>query len=234
MKLSIILPSYAEAENLEKIIPKIKSIVATIITKDYEILVIDTMRPVDNTPDICQSTGAKYIPRRGGNNYGDAIRTGIQDAMGSYILVMDADGSHDPADIVKLYQEMLKENSDITIGSRYTEGGSTSNGFISRIMSYIVNMTYSKLFNLNIRDVSDSFRIYRANLLKNIQLQCNNFDIVEEILIKIKRKYPEINIIEVPINFHKRDKGYSKRNLGKFIVSYIITIFKLFKIRDQY
>lgn len=234
MELSIILPSYAEAENLEKIIPRIKSVVESYISENYEILVIDTMEPVDDTPIICQSYGVRYIPRRGGNNYGDAIRTGIQDADGRYILIMDADGSHDPVDIAKLYQYLKVKNSDITIGSRYTEGGSTSNGIVLRIMSYIVNMTYSKLFDLNIQDVSDSFRVYRAELLKSIQLQCDNFDVVEEILIKLKRKYKDIKIIEAPIIFHKREKGYSKRNLGKFIVSYIVTIFRLWEIKDSY
>ena len=232
MKLSIILPSYKEAENLEKIVPKVKYVVETNITKSYEILVVDAMKPVDETPNICQTAGAKYIPRRGGNNYGDAIRTGIQDATGSYILVMDADGSHDPADIVKLYQSVLKDNSDVTIGSRYIEGGSTSNGIVLRAMSYIVNLIYSKLFDLHIQDVSNSFRIYRADLLKSIQLQGDNFDVVEEILIKLKRKYGNIVIIEIPIVFHKRDKGNSKRNLWRFIVSYVTTILKLWKISD--
>ena len=235
MNLSIILPSYAEAENLKAILPKIKLIIDNGLKQEnYEILVIDTMKPIDTTPLVCKSMGVRYIPRRGANNYGDAIRTGIQDASGRFILIMDADGSHDPADIIKLYNNMLKENSDITIGSRYITGGSTSNGFILRLMSYMVNKIYSKLFGLNIQDVSDSFRIYRADLLKSIHLQCNNFDIVEEILIKLQRKYPKIKIVEVPISFHKRDKGYSKRNLGKFIMSYITTIFTLFKIRDQY
>lgn len=234
MNLSIILPSYAEAENLKNIIPKIKIVVETGITKNYEILVIDTMQPVDDTPFICQSANVRYIPRRGGNNYGDAIRTGIQDADGRFILIMDADGSHNPTDIIKLHRKMLKENGDVIIGSRYIKGGSTSNGLVLRLMSYIVNMTYSKLFDLQIKDVSDSFRFYRAELLKSIKLQCNNFDIVEEILIKMKRKYPSIKIFEEPISFHKRDKGFSKRNLWKFIVSYIVTIFKLFRIRDNY
>lgn len=233
MKLSIILPSYEESENLEKIIPKIKSTVETKITMNYEILVIDTMQPRDRTPNICKSVGVRYIPRRCGNNYGDAIRTGIQDAHGSYILVMDSDGSHNPDDIVKLYQNMLKETSDVIIGSRYIEGGSTSNGFVLRMMSHIVNMIYSTLFDLHIRDVSNSFRIYRAELLKSIDLKCDNFDVVEEILIKLKRKYKGIVIVEVPISFHKRDKGNSKRNLWKFIVSYVITIFKLWKIKDH-
>ena len=124
--------------------------------------------------------------------------------------------------------------SDIIIGSRYIEGGKTSNGFVSIMMSYAVNLTYSKLFGLSIKDVSNSFRIYRTDLLKNIQLQCNNFDVVEEILIKIYRKFPSVKIAEVPIFFHKRDEGHSKRNLLRFIVSYIVSIIRLFKIRNNY
>lgn len=235
MKLSIILPSYKEADNLKKIIPRIQAVVKGIlITSEYEILVIDTTQPMDDTPLICETMNVRYIPRKFGNSYGDAIRTGILDANGKYILVMDADGSHDPADIVRLYHYMQQNESDIIIGSRYIEGGKTSNGFVSIMMSYAVNLTYSKLFGLSIKDVSNSFRIYRTDLLKNIQLQCNNFDVVEEILIKIYRKFPSVKIAEVPIFFHKRDEGHSKRNLLRFIVSYIVSIIRLFKIRNNY
>ena len=103
MKVSIVLPAYLEAENLKNILPAIKDEMQEI---DYEILVIDTMECMDETKEICEKCNVKYISRRGGNNYGDAIRTGIEDARGTYIVIMDADGSHDPQCIPIFLDEM--------------------------------------------------------------------------------------------------------------------------------
>ena len=234
MNLSIVLPAYNEADNLSKLIPRIKENVEKIRNINYEILIIDTQKPMDNTPDICGQYSAKYIPRCGGNNYGDAIRTGIKEAKGEYMLIMDADGSHNPEDIVRLYDTAVANEAGVVIGSRYTEGGKTYNGLVLRLMSYALNVVYSFVFSLGIKDVSDSFRVYRTELIKHINTSCDNFDIVEEVIIKLRRKFPQHKIMEIPITFQKRDQGYSKRNLGKFILSYLVTMVKLWRIRNEF
>ena len=105
------------------------------------------------------------------------------------------------------------------------------NNFILKFMSHTLNMTYRFIFKLNIKDVSNSFRIYNAFKLKSIKLKCDNFDIVEEMLIRLKLKYNNIKIIELPISFNKRKFGESKRDLLKFVISYIKTMRKLYKIQ---
>ena len=236
MKLSVVMPCYREAENLKTILPQIDEILNK-VEPDSEILVIDTMEPMDDTEDICEdlkselSSSIRYIPRRGGNNYGDAMRTGFADASGRYIVVMDADGSHNPNDIARLYEVIVKQNCGVVIGSRYMKGGDTDNPLILKLMSYVLNICYRVLFHLNVKDVSDSYRIYDSEKLKSINLQCDNFDIVEEILITLRYHYPQLKICEIPIYFNKRAHGESKRNLGKFILSYIATIRRLKKIQ---
>ncbi|MBR1453635.1 MAG: glycosyltransferase [Lachnospiraceae bacterium] len=228
MKLSVVLPAYKEADNLKKILPEIHNQVS-LLDIDYEILVVDTMENMDDTEEVCKLNGATYLHRKNGNLYGDAIRTGINQASGNYILMMDADGSHEPKGIKNLYKEIVKGNYDIVIGSRYCKGGKTDNSFILKSMSYVLNVTYKVIFGLNVRDCSNSFRIYNSDILKKIKLECDNFDIVEEILIKINSK----NIKEVPIYFKKRDEGTSKRDLVKFIFSYLKTIIRLLKIKNN-
>ncbi len=232
MVLSIVLPAYQEAENLKVLLPKIKEQVNQ-LHLEYEILIVDTMKPMDHTPEICKEQGVVYLNRSGGNNYGDAIRTGIQKAKGEYIVYMDADGSHQSTDILRLYEEIIKSRTDIVIGSRYVKNGNTDNSFILVFMSYVLNLAYRIIFRLNVKDVSNSFRIYDAEKLKSIHLTCENFDIVEEILIRLKKKYPGLQIEEIPVQFNKRMFGESKRNLIKFIFTYLQTIVRLKRISSK-
>ena len=238
IELSIVLPCYQEMENLKILLPQLIEVIKKmeVIT---EIIVVDTMKPMDDTKALCNSLVNEshvevcYIPRRKGNMYGDAIRTGITSARGTYILVMDADGSHAPLDVERLYNEIKKDGYDIVIGSRYVQGGNSHNGLALKCMSYALNITYKIMFGLKLRDISNSFRIYISDKLKSLDLECDNFDVVEEILIRLKSKYPHILIKEIPVYFNKRLFGKSKRDLIKFVFSYIQTIFRLKVIQAE-
>ena len=231
MELSIVMPCYEEAENLRVLLPRVIDAIAE-ISPSTEILVMDTQKPRDSTPEICSQFGSvRYVPRQGGDNYGDAVRTGISESRGKYVVFMDADGSHNPADIRALYRQIISDGSDIVIGSRYMKGGETDNPFILRLMSKILNVCYRFAFGLNVYDVSDSFRIYDGEKLRSIKLVCSNFDIVEEILIRIKKKFPAAKMTEIPIKFSKRLYGESKRDLLRFIASYLGTMYRLKKLQ---
>lgn len=138
-------------------------------------------------------------------------------------------GSHNPESIKDMIQNC--ENYDLTIGSRYVENGKTENSKILIWMSQIVNLCYRIFFKIKVKDVSNSFRLYKTKDLRAFNLQCNNFDIVEEILIKLIIYNPNYKIREIPITFNKRIKGESKRKLIQFIFSYIKTITRLLKIK---
>lgn len=223
-QLSIVLPAYKEGENLALILPNIKKELSS-TNISYEILVVDTMAPMDDTPTICGANNVRYVPRSGGNNYGDAIRTGIEQASGLHIIFMDADGSHSPEFIKKLFARRF--DADVVIASRYIAGGRTENSKILIAMSLIVNMLYSLILNLKCKDVSNSFKLYQADQLKALTLYCNNFDVVEEVLFKLKKQNKNINFLEIPYTFKKRMHGETKRNLFVFIITYVGTIFRL-------
>lgn len=184
-ELSIIIPAYSEAENLKVILPEINKAFKE-INIAYEVLVVDTMLPMDTTLNIYKDDNVYYINRIGGNDYGDAVRTGIERANGKYIIFMDADGSHSPDFIKQLYNS--KDGFNVVIASRYIEGGKTENNILSIIMSKVVNIVYSKFLHLNCYDVSNSFKLYNSALLKEIHLVSKNFDIIEEILVKLKEE----------------------------------------------
>src|ERR1700744_6233533 len=90
VELTIMLPAYNEAAVLRDLLPTIKSAAAT-LTPSFEILILDTQTAMDDTEEVCALNGVRHIRRSGGNQYGDAIRTGIALARGSYLLCMDAD-----------------------------------------------------------------------------------------------------------------------------------------------
>lgn len=228
IELSVVMPCYREADNLKILLPKIQEVLEC----SYEVLIVDTQTPMDDTQQICSRfSEVRYVPREGGNDYGDAMRTGIKAASGRYVLIMDADGSHDVGDIPRLYGE--RDRADVVVGSRYMKGGSTDNPFVLRLMSRVLNVCYRIFFGLNILDVSDSFRVYDGDMLRSIRLTCNNFDVVEEILIRLVKKYPDIRIREVPIRFSKRLYGESKRDLIRFILSYLATMYRLKKLQYE-
>ena len=233
MIISVILPAYQEAENLKNILPLLNETLQS-MQISYEIIVVDSMNFLDETEEVCKQNHCKHVRREIGNLYGDAIRTGIKYSSGDFVVIMDADGSHNPKDIIRFYEKMKNGNYDLIIGSRYCNGGQTDNRLILRLMSHALNITYRIMFGLKVKDVSDSFRMYKGEQLRTIKTECDNFDIVEEILIILNYSFQKFSICEIPILFNKRVNGESKRDLKKFIMSYLLTMKRLMKIKAKH
>ncbi|SVC27280.1 uncharacterized protein METZ01_LOCUS280134, partial [marine metagenome] len=224
LQLSIVLPAYLEQENLGMLLPRLFHTVNN-FESNFEVLVIDTNTPLDSTKSICEQFGAKYINRVGGNTFGNAIRTGIAEAKGKYVIFMDSDGSHTPEFIKDLYEKRC-ENS-VVIASRYIDGGFTDNHKTLVWMSRALNAIYSNVLRLKLKDVSNNFKLYDAKLLKNLELNCNNFDIVQEIIYKIIRHNKNVTLTEIPYSFKQRMFGHTKRNLIAFIFTFGSTLLRL-------
>lgn len=222
--LSVILPAYKEADNLRLLLPRLHQSLGKLV-EDYELIVVDTLHPMDDTSRVCEENKAVYINRQGGEEYGQAVRTGIGRALGEFILFMDADCSHDPEFIPKLWDN--RGDYDVVIASRYVDGGSSENSPVLVFISKIVNFLYPLLLGLPAKDVSNSFKLYRGDQLKILTLTCRNLDVIEEILYKLKKNKSELRILEVPFRFRKRLHGDSKRSFFTFVLSYFITLIRL-------
>ena len=223
-ELSVVMPAYREARALEQFLPTLVRDVEQ-LTPSFEVLVVDTMEPVDDTREVALSAGARHIFRTGGNSYGDAVRTGISHSHGRYVLFMDGDGSHNPRDLPKLWAE--RGRYGIVIGSRYVRGGQTENPAILIWMSRMLNHVYRIAFGLKVKDVSNSFRLYTGDPLRALRLESNDFDIVEEILIRLVFGPARSTTVEVPVTFERRKAGESKRKLGAFALSYLSSMKKM-------
>ena len=224
IELSVVLPAYLEEENLRLLLPRLASTLETLGVHS-EVIVVDTVAPLDRTRDVCLAHGCTYLPRTPGNEFGDAVRSGIAASRGRRVLFMDADGSHPPEFIADLWRS--REQADVVVASRYTAGGVTENSLPLVLMSRVLNVSYAWVLGLPCRDVSNSFKLYPGAALRRLRLVCHHFDIVEEILYKLVRGPTRARIHEIPFAFKKRMFGDTKRNLLLFIASYAYTIVRL-------
>lgn len=222
--LTVSIAAYREAENLKVMLPAIKAAAAA-LSPACEVLVIDTEEPMDDTEAICAANGVRHVRRSGGNSYGDATRTAIRAARGTFLLNMDADGSHSPEYFAPMWAQ--RERYDIVIGSRYAPGGHTENPAVLIWMSYVLNLTFRVAFKIRAKDVTNSFRLYRRQILTPLRLESSDFDILEEILIKVTVHQPPARIGEVPVTFARRKAGESKRKLVPFMFGYMKTLKRL-------
>ncbi len=228
MGISLVMLAFKEEENLNILIPEIKNILSG-FDEEYEIIVVDTEKPQDNTPVVCKKYNVKYINQRY-PGFGGAFRTGIESASYDKFLIMDSDGSHSPKYIPDIYRE-FKTGADIVIGSRYIKGGKNNDSFISLCMSKILNLVYRLVIGVRTRDISTDYRMYDTDQLKRVNLNCKNYDVLQEVIMKMKINNKRLVIKEIPIIFNKRLFGNSKRKLFVFILGYIKTLFVLIKIR---
>ena len=228
MKVSVVLLAYREEENLRVLLPKLLKILKG-CTEEYEIIVVDTQQPLDHTEDVCRQFGARYVNQKN-KGFGDAFRTGIAEARYSYFLIMDSDGSHDPRYIPKMVRAM-QPGVDLVIGSRYVKNGKTNDAPVSILMSKCLNFVFRLALGIRAHDISTDFRLYRTGQLKRVRLQCENYDVLQEVLLMLRMQKPDFRIAEIPITFRKRLYGESKRALIPFMISYLRTLISLVLLR---
>jgi dolichol-phosphate mannosyltransferase len=216
----VIIPTYNEKENIEKIIRAIKS-----LKNLYHILIIDDGSP-DGTADIVKTMQEEFadslfmIQREGKSGLGSAYIAGFRWSVAkkySYIFEMDADFSHNPEDLPKLYNACV-EGADLAIGSRYCNGVSVINWPIGRVvMSYFASSYVRRVLGMRIFDTTAGFKCYKREVLESIDL--------DKIRMKgygfqIEMKYNTFKlgfkIKEVPIIFVDRTEGTSKMSSGIF------------------
>jgi dolichol-phosphate mannosyltransferase len=223
--VTVALLAYKEEDNLKVLLPKIHEQIEK-VTTDYEILVVDTEKPLDHTEEVCRKFGARYVNQEE-DGFGGAFRTAIRYADKELFLILDSDGSHDPSRIPVMYRYYLEGGYDLVIGSRYVRGGKTSDNLTSIMMSKILNGVYRTILGIKAHDISTDYRLYNTAQLKSIKLTHEYYDILQEVLVKLSMNKRDFKIGEIPINFTKRMFGESKRQLIPFIISYIKTLFEL-------
>lgn len=217
----VIIPTYNECENIENIIRKVFS-----LEKEYHILIIEDNSP-DGTAAIVKSLMAEFPDklfieeRKGklglGTAYIHGFRWALQRHYG-YIFEMDADFSHNPDDLIRLYNACVTDGADLAIGSRYIKGVNVVNWPMGRVlMSYYASSYVRFITRMKVRDTTAGFKCYTRKVLETI-----NFDDIRfmgyafQIEMKFTAWKHGFHIIEVPIIFMDRTEGSSKMSKGIF------------------
>jgi dolichol-phosphate mannosyltransferase len=216
----VIIPTYKERENIEAIVKSISSL-ATI----FDILIIDDNSP-DGTADIVKGLQKSFhnlhlVERPGKMGLGTAYIAGFKWALEkgyNYIYEMDADFSHDPRDLVKLYKACSEDGADLAIGSRYISGVNVVNWPLSRVlMSYVASIYVRMITGMTVMDTTAGFKCYRKEVLQNIRLdKVKSVGYGFQIEMKFKTWKMGYKIVEVPIIFTDRKLGASKMSGGIF------------------
>ncbi|MDR1556831.1 MAG: polyprenol monophosphomannose synthase [Tannerellaceae bacterium] len=217
----VIIPTYNEKENIENIICTVLD-----LERKFDILVIDDGSP-DGTADIVKGLQAKYpgqvflVERQGKQGLGTAYICGFKWALErsyDYIFEMDADFSHNPQDLPRLYDSCVKEGADVAVGSRYSNGVNVVNWPLGRVlMSYFASVYVRIITGMKVKDTTAGFVVYRREVLETIELDNIHFKgYAFQIEMKFTAYKYGFRLKEVPIIFINRVLGVSKMNSSIF------------------
>ncbi len=216
----VIIPTYNEKENIEAIIRKVFS-----LDGDFNLLIVEDNSP-DGTAEIVKKLMLEYperlhiMERAGKLGLGTAYIDGFKWSLSNgyeYIFEMDADFSHNPEDLIKLYQA-CKDGADLSIGSRYISGINVVNWPMSRVlMSYYASAYVRLITGMSIKDTTAGFKCYTRKVLETIDFDKIKF---KGYAFQIEMKFTTwkfgFKIVEVPIIFTDRKEGKSKMSGGIF------------------
>lgn len=216
----VVIPTFNEKENIEKIIRKVFSLAVS-----FHIIIIDDNSP-DGTASIVKKLQTEFPEqlfleeRKGKQGLGTAYIHGFKWALQKgyeYIFEMDADFSHNPEDLIRLHA-CCKGGADLAIGSRYVSGVNVVNWPMSRVlMSYFASVYVRFITGMDIRDTTAGFKCYRNKVLQTIDLDKIRFiGYAFQIEMKFTAWKHGFKIVEVPIIFTDRSEGSSKMSGGIF------------------
>ena len=217
----VIIPTYNERENIENIIRAVFA-----LEKVFHILIIEDGSP-DGTANIVKTLQQEFperlfmIERKGKLGLGTAYIAGFKWSLEhnyEYIFEMDADFSHNPADLPRLYKACAEEGADVSIGSRYVSGVNVVNWPMGRVlMSYFASKYVRLITGLPIHDTTAGFKCYRREVLQTIDLDGIRFKgYAFQIEMKFTAYKCGFKIVEVPVIFINRELGTSKMNSSIF------------------
>jgi dolichol-phosphate mannosyltransferase len=208
--LSIIIPVFNEETHIAEVLAKIKA-AALPAGLEREIIVIDDGSN-DRTPHILkQFTGDNVISLHSSVlNFGKgaAIRIGIKKAKGDIILIQDADLEYDPNEYGRLLAPILSGQAKVVYGSRF-KGRISGMKFVYRLANWILTFLANLLYGAKITDEATCYKVFTADVIKGLDLQCKRFEFCPEVTVKLLKAGQRI--VEVPISYRSRSVAEGKK-----------------------
>ena len=214
----MIVPTYDEAENVERIVAAARAVLEDACPGGFRILVVDDGSP-DGTGELADALAAKHddvqvLHRDKPFGLGPAYLAGFAHALAgdaSHVMEMDADGSHDPKDLARLLEE-INDGADLALGSRYVSGGQVTDwGVLRRAISRGGSVYARLILGVKVRDLTGGFKCFRREVLEAIDLptvRSKGYAFQVELTYRTLRA--GFTVKEVPITFRDRELGRSK------------------------
>lgn len=226
MNLSVVIAAYNERENIEELTRRLDAVLRAMPETRSEMIFVVEGR--DGTREILESLAAelgriRVLYQEDPSGLGNAFRRGFAAVSpdADFVVTMDADLNHRPEEIPRLLEDLLRENADVLVGSRFVEG-SESEGIPlwKRVVSGLMNRVIASLFDIAAKDKTSGFRVYRAEALRQLSSYRNNdFAFLPEMLIRATEL--GLKIAEAPIHFTFRTRGESKMSIPQTSRSYL-------------
>jgi dolichol-phosphate mannosyltransferase len=231
LKKLVIIPTYNEIENIEKIIRKVFS-----LADEFHVIIIDDGSP-DGTANMVKQLQTEFtnklflIERQGKQGLGTAYIAGFKWGLENsydYLFEMDADFSHNPDDLIRLFNACHQDGADMSVGSRYISGGKVVNWPMNRILISYGASVYVRLITwMHVKDCTAGFVCYKRKVLESIDLDKIAFiGYAFQIEMKFRALKKGFIIKEVPITFVDRKEGHSKMSKG-IIKEAILGVWKM-------
>ncbi len=207
MKLSIVIPVYNEKDTVLEVLNRVRQ-----VDLPKEMIVIDDCS-TDGTRQILQSLPASsdlqviFQPENRGK--GAALRTGFTAVSGDIVVIQDADLEYDPAEYPRLIEPILANKADVVYGSRFLGGPHRALFFWHSLGNRILTTLSNMLTDLNLTDMETCYKVFRAEILKEIVLRENRFGFEPEFTAKVSKK--RYRVFEVPISYSGRDYSEGKK-----------------------
>jgi glycosyltransferase involved in cell wall biosynthesis len=233
VRLSVVMPVYNEANTIEEAVRRVRDVR---IAK--EIIIVDD-GSTDGTREILKSLTENtkspadplnevivfFQPENQGK--GAAIKAGLAQGKGDIVLIQDADLEYDPQDYTKLLEPILAGHADVTYGSRFSGGGPHRVLYFWHYLgNHVLTLFSNMITNLNLSDMEVGYKVFKANVLKDIDIKSKRFGFEPEITVKLAKK--GCRIYEVPISYYGRTYQEGKKITWK---DGIVALYCLFRFR---
>jgi glycosyltransferase involved in cell wall biosynthesis len=222
MKLSVIIPVFNEVNTIANIVQRVQK-----VKYKKEIIIVDDASR-DGTKDILQKLRKhkeiKVFYHNANQGKGAAIRTAIENITGDIVVIQDADLEYNPADYPDLLEPIIDGRADVVYGSRFLGGPHRVLFFWHYIGNMLLTLFSNMMTNLNLTDMETGYKVFKSDVIANIQLSSNRFGIEPEITAKIA--HGNYKIYEVPISYSGRDYSEGKKIGWKDGVAAIFFILK--------
>jgi glycosyltransferase involved in cell wall biosynthesis len=225
-KLSVLIPVYNEEKTIKKCVERV--LVAKILNMNLEVIISDN-NSTDNTKEILKSIKdprIKLLFKENNEGKGANIKNALNHATGDVVLFQDADLEYSPENFEDLLRPFFENEAEVVFGTRLSRAKTTRitgfpNYIANKIITFLANFLYNKIFS----DISTGYKVFKKDIIKNLNITSNGFEIEPEITAKIS-KMKNLKIFEVPISIFSRNYDEGKKVRWWHFFTYLYHLLK--------